>query len=147
MNSLIEPQVIQALYRASQAGVQVDLVVRGICALRPGVKGVSENIRVRSVVGRFLEHTRVFYFENSDPGLYLSSADWMGRNFFNRVETCFPVLDDPLARRIMADCQLYMEDNCQSWVLRKDGTYVQQKAPANKRRCAQELLLEKLSGS
>jgi polyphosphate kinase len=147
MNSLIEPQVIQALYRASQAGVQVDLVVRGICALRPGVKGVSENIRVRSIVGRFLEHTRVFYFENSDPGLYLSSADWMGRNFFNRVETCFPVLDDLLARRIMADCQLYMEDNCQSWVLRKDGTYVQQKAPANKRRCAQELLLEKLSGS
>ena len=147
MNSLIEPQVIQALYRASQAGVQVDLVVRGICALRPGVKGVSENIRVRSIVGRFLEHTRVFYFENSDPGLYLSSADWMGRNFFNRVETCFPVLDDPLAQRIMADCQLYMEDNCQSWVLRKDGTYVQQEAPANKRRCAQELLLEKLSGS
>ncbi len=147
MNSLIEPQVIQALYRASQAGVQVDLVVRGICALRPGVKGVSENIRVRSIVGRFLEHTRVFYFENSDPGLYLSSADWMGRNFFNRVETCFPVLDDLLARRIMADCQLYLEDNCQSWVLQKSGTYVQQRAPANKRRCAQELLLEKLSAS
>jgi len=147
MNSLIEPQVIQALYRASQAGVQVDLVVRGICALRPGVKGVSENIRVRSIVGRFLEHTRVFYFENSDPGLYLSSADWMGRNFFNRVETCFPVLDDPLAQRIMGDCKLYLEDNCQAWLLQSDGTYVQQKAPANKRRCAQELLMEKLSGS
>jgi polyphosphate kinase len=147
MNALIEPQVIQALYRASQAGVQVDLVVRGICALRPGVKGVSENIRVRSVVGRFLEHTRVFYFENSDPGLYLSSADWMGRNFFNRVETCFPILDEELAQRIMADGRLYLEDNCQAWLLQTDGTYVQQRAPASKRRCAQELLMERLAGS
>ncbi len=147
MNSLVEPQVIQALYRASQAGVKVDLVVRGVCALRPGVKGVSENIRVRSIVGRFLEHTRVFYFENSDPGLYLSSADWMGRNFFNRVETCFPILDEQLVSRIMAECRLYLEDNCQSWSLQTDGTYVQQKAPASKRRCAQEQLLEKLSTS
>ncbi len=147
MNSLVEPQVIQALYRASQAGVKVDLVVRGVCALRPGVKGVSERIQVRSVVGRFLEHTRVFYFENSDPGLYLSSADWMGRNFFNRVETCFPILDEQLEQRILAELRLYLEDNCQSWVLQTDGTYVQQKAPASKRRCAQEQLLEKLSTS
>ena len=144
---MVEPQVIQALYRASQAGVVVELLVRGVCALRPGVKGVSENIRVRSIVGRFLEHTRVFYFENSDPGLYLSSADWMGRNFFNRVETCFPILDEQLEQRIMAEVRLYLDDNCQSWELRTDGTYVQQKAPASKRRCAQELLLEKLSAS
>ena len=125
----------------------VELLVRGVCALRPGVKGVSENIRVRSIVGRFLEHTRVFYFENSDPGLYLSSADWMGRNFFNRVETCFPILDEQLEQRIMAEVRLYLDDNCQSWELRTDGTYVQHKAPASKRRCAQELLLEKLSAS
>jgi len=145
MNALIEPQVIQALYRASQAGVQVDLVVRGICALRPGVKGVSENIRVRSIVGRFLEHTRVFYFQNSDPSLYLSSADWMGRNFFNRVETCFPILDEKLAERIISECQLYLEDNCQAWVLQPDGSYRQETAPASKRRCAQEQLLAKLA--
>jgi polyphosphate kinase len=145
MNSLIEPQVVQALYRASQAGVTVDLVVRGICALRPGVKGVSDNIRVRSVVGRFLEHTRVFYFRNADPALYLSSADWMGRNFFSRVETCFPVLDEALAERIITECQLYLEDNCQAWVLQADGRYRQEKAAAGKRRCAQEQLLARLA--
>jgi len=145
MNSLIEPQVIQALYRASQAGVKVDLVVRGICALRPGVKGVSENIRVRSVVGRFLEHTRVFYFHNADPPLYLSSADWMGRNFFSRVEACFPILDEKLAKRILAECQLYLEDNCQAWALKPDGSYRQERAPAAKRRCAQEQLLARLA--
>ena len=145
MNSLIEPQVVQALYRASQAGVKVDLVVRGICALRPGVKGVSDNVRVRSVVGRFLEHTRVFYFQNADPSLYLSSADWMGRNFFSRVETCFPILDEKLAKRILAECELYLEDNCQAWVLQPDGSYRQERAPAAKRRCAQELLLARLA--
>ncbi|MEZ5560826.1 MAG: polyphosphate kinase 1 [Pseudomonadales bacterium] len=147
MNSLIEPQVIQALYRASQAGVKVDLVVRGICALRPGVKGVSDNIQVRSVVGRFLEHTRVFYFHNGAQQLYLSSADWMGRNFFNRVETCFPVLDDRLAKRIMDECALYLSDNCQAWLLQSDGSYRQQTPPAGKRRSAQETLMVKLAES
>jgi polyphosphate kinase len=147
MNSLIEPQVIQALYRASQAGVKVDLVVRGICALRPGIEGVSTNIQVRSVVGRFLEHTRVFQFDNDgDPIVFLSSADWMGRNFFNRVETCFPIEDPALKKRIMRECHLYLADNCQAWLLGSDGRYEKIEPPAGKRCAAQETLLRELSG-
>ena len=145
MNALIEPQIIQALYRASQAGVKVDLIVRGICALRPGVKGVSENIRVRSVIGRFLEHTRVFYFENGDPKLYMSSADWMGRNFFSRVETCFPVHDPKLVTRVLRELQLYLADNCQAWALQSDGSYRRATAPRGKRRSAQDTLLHDLA--
>jgi polyphosphate kinase len=124
MNSLLEPQVIAALYDASRAGVQVDLIVRGICALRAGVPGLSENISVRSIVGRFLEHTRVFYFHNDGAEeLFLSSADWMERNLFHRVEACFPVLDPEHARRIVDDLELYLEDNAQAWTLHGDGTY------------------------
>ena len=146
MNSLIEPQVIQALYAASQAGVQVDLVVRGICSLRPGVPGISDNIRVRSIIGRFLEHTRVFYFENSgEARIYLSSADWMGRNFFDRVETCFPVENKPLKKRISRELRMYLSDNCQAWVLQPDGDYERLSAPAHKRKSAQELLLGRLA--
>lgn len=146
MNSLVEPQVIQALYRASRAGVKIDLVVRGICALRPGIRGVSANIRVRSVIGRFLEHTRVFHFENGgDPKLYLSSADWMGRNFFNRVETCFPIEDQVIRRRILAECRLYLTDNSQAWQLGADGSYVRVRA-SGARKCAQETLLAEISG-
>ncbi len=147
MNSLVEPQVIQALYRASQAGVKVDLVVRGICALRPGVKGVSSNIRVRSIVGRFLEHTRVFHFENDgDPKLYLSSADWMGRNFFNRVETCFPVEEPQLMKRILSECRLYLTDNSQAWQLNQDGSYARVQTGSGGRKSAQETLLRDLAG-
>ena len=92
MNALVEQQSIEALYRAARAGVKVDLIVRGVCALRPGVPGISENIRVRSIVGRFLEHSRAFYFENGgEPELYCASADWMERNFFRRVEVAFPI--------------------------------------------------------
>jgi polyphosphate kinase len=145
MNSLVEPQIIEALYRASQAGVSVDLIVRGICALRPGVEGVSERIHVRSIIGRFLEHTRVFVFENGDPQVYLSSADWMGRNFFSRVETCFPILDPGLARRIRNELQLYLDDNCQAWVLQPDGSYQQLTVPEDARRNAQERLLAQLA--
>ena len=145
MNALIEPQIIQALYRASQAGVKIDLIVRGICALRPGVKGVSENIRVRSIVGRFLEHTRVCYFENADPGLYLSSADWMGRNFFSRVESCFPVRNPGLVKRILAELQLYLGDNAQAWIAQADGSYKPATAPKGKRKSAQEVLLRELA--
>jgi polyphosphate kinase len=141
MNSLVEPQIIEALYRASQAGVAVDLIVRGVCALRPGVEGVSERIRVRSIIGRFLEHTRVFVFENGDPQVYLSSADWMGRNFFSRVETCFPILDPALARRIVGELDFYLADNCQAWELQSDGSYRQVVAPENERFSAQEALL------
>ena len=149
MNSLVEPQIIQALYRASQAGVKVELIVRGICALRPGVAGVSENIRVRSIVGRFLEHTRVFYFENDGaPRVYLSSADWMGRNFFNRVEVCFPVEDEALKRRVVAESfDNYLKDNRQAWELQNDGAYQAATGPSGKRRSAQESLLAALAAS
>ncbi len=147
MNSLIEPQIIQALYRASQAGVQVDLIVRGICGLRPGVEGVSENIRVRSIVGRFLEHPRVFYFQNGgEPKVFISSADWMGRNFFNRVETCLPVENKSLRRRIVKETfDTYLDDNTQSWLLQSDGTYTAVEHEPGNRSSAQEKLLTQLA--
>ncbi len=104
MNALVEPQAIEALYRASRAGVEIDLIVRGACALRPGVPGVSENITVRSLVGRFLEHSRVFYFENGgEPEMFAASADWMERNFFRRVEVAFPIQRDTHRERILRD--------------------------------------------
>jgi polyphosphate kinase len=133
MNSLIEPRVIQALYRASGAGVQVKLLVRGICCLRPKVPGVSENIEVRSVLGRFLEHSRVFYFGNDgQPELFLSSADWMPRNFFRRVEVAFPIKDPKLRDRAAEESLFsYMRDNTQAWILQKDGSYLKQTAAAN----------------
>ena len=147
MNALIEPQMILALYRASQAGVKVDLIVRGICGLRPGVKGVSDNISVRSIVGRFLEHTRVFYFENGgEPKVFISSADWMGRNFFNRVETCLPIEDKSVRRRIIKESfDTYLDDNAQAWSLQSDGTYSAVPNQPGKRRSAQESLLAQLA--
>ena len=124
VNNLVEPQSIQALYDASKAGVSVDLIVRGMCCLRPGLPGISENIRVRSIVGRFLEHSRVYYFENGgEPDLYLASADWMPRNFFRRVEVAFPVTEPELRKRIMDELGLYLKDNTQAWELEADGTY------------------------
>src|SRR5947208_16083748 len=104
MNALIEPKVIETLYRASPAGVKIDLTVRGVCSLRPGIPGLSENIRVRSVIGRFLEHSRIFYFLNvGQEDLYLSSADWLGRNFCGRIELCFPVLDRRIKERVIQE--------------------------------------------
>ena len=146
MNQLIERDVIQALYRASQAGVPVQLIVRGICSLRPGVAGVSENITVRSIVGRFLEHTRIFLFENGgDEKVYLSSADWMERNFFSRVETCFPIEDEELRRTVIEQgLQPYLRDNSQAWELQADGSY-QRAESGSERSNAQEWLLEKLT--
>ena len=147
MNQLIEDDVIQALYRASQAGVRVRLVVRGICSLRPGIKGVSENIDVRSIVGRFLEHARIFVFENAgQPKVYLSSADWMGRNFFSRVEACFPIEDKRIRKAVLQEgIDPYLDDNTQAWVLRSDGSYERAECGTDDRRCAQEELLEKLT--
>lgn len=124
MNSLYDEELVNELYSASQAGVQIDLIVRGVCQLRPGVAGLSENIRVRSIIGRFLEHHRVFYFENNgNPELYCSSADWMVRNMFHRVETCFPIKHKKIRDRILEDLDLYLRDNTHAWLLQEDGTY------------------------
>jgi polyphosphate kinase len=124
MNALIEPEIIKALYRASQAGVPIDLVVRGACSLRPGVEGLSENIRVRSIVGRLLEHSRVYTFENDgQPEVWAASADWMGRNLFRRVETCFPVEDPILRDRVLAELDTFIRDDRNAWLLRPDGRY------------------------
>lgn len=144
MNALIEPQIIHALYEASQAGVKVDLIVRGVCALRPGIKGVSENIQVRSIVGRFLEHTRIFHFHaEGEEIVYLSSADWMGRNFFNRVETCVPVEEKRLRNRVMKEGLLdYLGDNTQSWLLQPDGSWKRVTHGSHRPRSAQRELLE-----
>lgn len=147
MNSLTEPRIIKALYQASQAGVKVQCIVRGMCRLVPGIKGVSENIEVRSIIGRFLEHTRVYYFANDgDKKVFGASADWMERNLFKRVETCFPIENDKWARRIINELDLYLQDNCQSWVLQPDGSY--EKATVAKEGeviNAQQVLLEKYS--
>ena len=125
MNALNEAQVIRALYAASQAGVQIDLIVRGACTLRPGVDGVSDNIRVRSIVGRFLEHSRVYWFGNDGaPELYCASADWLERNLLRRVESCFPILDPALVARIRGEVlQNYLDDNVNAWELGSDGEY------------------------
>ncbi len=125
MNSLLEPTIIQALYEASQAGVRVDLIVRGVCTLRPGVPGLSERITVRSIVGRFLEHSRVYYFLNGgDEKVYLSSADWMDRNFFRRVEIAFPVLDPRLKKRVISEAfTVALRDSSLAWIQDADGNY------------------------
>ena len=131
-NSLQDPEICRALYRASQAGVKVLLNVRGICCLRPGVAGVSENIEVRSIVDRFLEHARVFYFRNGGhEEVYLSSADWMQRNLSKRLELLFPVIDPNHRRRLIDALETYFADNVKAWRLREDGTYerVAQKGP------------------
>lgn len=150
MNSLLESDVIEALYRASTAGVKVDLIVRGVCALRPGVPGLSENIRVRSIVGRFLEHSRIFYFRNGgDERVWLSSADWMDRNFFRRIELCFPVQDTKLKRRVISEgLKPYLEDNVQAWEMDGEGGYTRKRparGPKAVRRNAQEQLLALLA--
>ncbi len=147
MNSLVEPRIIRALYRASRAGVRVDLIVRGACCLRPGLEGVSENIRVRSIVGRFLEHTRVFYFHNrGTPRVYCASADWMDRNFFRRVETAFPIEDPALRERVINEGLVaYLNDNSQAWVLESDGSYRRLEPGEARPRCAQQQLLEQLA--
>ena len=147
MNALNEPQVVRALYAASQAGVQVDLIVRGACTLRPGVPGVSDNIRVRSIVGRFLEHSRVYWFGNDGkPDLFGASADWLERNLLRRVETCFPILDPDLAARVQREAlENYLADNVDAWELGADGVYRPcTPAPGQAPYSAQQALLEAL---
>jgi polyphosphate kinase len=144
MNALVEPEIIRALYRASIAGVKVDLIIRGICCLRPGIKGVSENIQVRSIIGRFLEHTRVFYFHNDgEPNLYCASADWMPRNLFHRVEACFPIEEKrPRDQIIKFGLLNYLSDNSQAWILQSDGSYKRARSGNAKPRASQAILLE-----
>ena len=148
VNAITERQLIDALYRASQAGVQVDLIIRSMCCLRPQVAGLSENIRVRSVVGRFLEHTRVYYFANAgEPRLYGASADWMDRNLFSRVETCFPFDSGVLRKRVYQQGLLnYLQDNQQAWELQQDGTWLRVTVKEGEQpHMAQQILLDKLN--
>jgi len=132
MNALLEEGVIRALYQASQAGVEIDLIVRGACALRPGVKGLSDRIRVRSILGRFLEHHRIWYFENAgDPDVWLSSADWMGRNLFRRIEVAFPVRDPVLRRRVVDEgLRVHLADDRNAWLLSANGTWTKSRPRA-----------------
>ncbi|KZZ10829.1 RNA degradosome polyphosphate kinase, partial [Oleiphilus sp. HI0078] len=149
VNAVSEPKIIRALYRASQAGVPIKLIVRGICCLRPGLEGISETIEVRSVIGRFLEHTRVYWFHNDgNDQIYGASADWMTRNLLKRVETCFPMEDKKLVERVKAEIGFYLSDNCQSWIMDTEGKYhLNQPAEAESRVCAQQYLLEHLAST
>jgi polyphosphate kinase len=145
LNALNEAHVIEALYRASQAGVEIDLIVRGACTLRPGLPGISERIRVRSIIGRFLEHSRVYWFANDgEPELYCASADWMERNLMRRIEVAFPILDPELAARVFEETLANgLADNTQAWLLRDDGSYARAEPGKNPRYSAQEGLLER----
>ena len=125
VNAVVEPLAIQALYRASQAGVKIQMIVRGMCCLRPNIAGISENIEVRAIVGRFLEHARIYAFHNDgNQEVYASSADLMNRNMFKRVEVCFPIENKKLAQRILRNLDLYLNDNSQAWIMQSDGSYV-----------------------
>lgn len=147
VNALTEAQVIHSLYRAAVAGVKIDLIIRGICCLRPDVNGVSNNIRVRSIVGRFLEHTRVYYFENDGKQeIFASSADLMERNLSQRVEVCFPLRTQSIQDRVMEDLNSYLNDNKQAWILNKDGSYDRAKLDSSESPVsAQSVLLDKLT--
>ncbi|GGY42438.1 polyphosphate kinase 1 [Pseudoduganella albidiflava] len=147
VNAMVDESVIRALYAASQDGVKIDLIVRGACTLRPGVPGLSENIKVRSIIGRFLEHSRIYYFRNDlAHDVYLASADWMSRNLFRRIEVAFPVLDRALKRRVMAEgLNPYLKDNTNAWELESDGHY-QRRKPRGKQQPfgAQQYLMKTL---
>ncbi len=146
VNAIVEEQAIQALYRASRAGVEIRLIVRGICCLKPGIPGVSEKIEVRSIIGRFLEHSRVYVFENDgNPEIYAASADLMNRNMFSRVETCFPIENSKLRERIMHDLDCYLKDDSQAWILQNDGSYLHMQPKGEKPFQAQMVLLEEMA--
>ena len=146
VNALIEPTIINALYAASNAGVEIDLIVRGICILRPGIPGLSENIRVRSIIGRLLEHSRVYYFANNgNEKLLCGSADWMERNFFRRIEVCFPLRRKSHIEQVKNDLQRYLDDNQGAWAMQADGSYVRLSSDDDIQRSAQAELLSELS--
>jgi polyphosphate kinase len=147
MNALLEPEIIAALYEASQAGVRIDLIVRGVCALRPGIRGVSDNIRVRSILGRFLEHSRVYYFYNDGAeDVYLSSADWMDRNFFRRIEVCFPILTPRLKRRVIREgLKPFLAADIEAWEMQPSGQYRRRKGARGKRGSVHRLLLAEIA--
>ncbi len=144
MNALVDPQLIATLYEASQAGVQIDLIVRGICCLRPGVEGVSDNIRVLSIIGRFLEHSRIFYFHNrGQEEVYIGSADWMPRNLDRRVEAITPVEDPEIAKDLQEIMGIMLADNRQAWDLQPDGRYIQRHpADGTNAQSAQQILMD-----
>lgn len=146
MNSLTDPDIIRELYSAARNGVKIDLIIRGICCLKPGIPGISENIRVVSIIGRFLEHTRVFYFANNLHPVYCSSADWMERNLMHRIEVAFPILRKKWITRILEELELYLKDRCQSWELQSDGGYLHLSPDeCDKRDPVQTLLLQQLA--
>jgi len=149
VNALLERAVIEALYEASRAGVTIDLIVRGVCALRPGVPGLSENIRVRSVVGRFLEHSRIYHFWNDGArDVWLASADWMDRNLLRRVEVAFPVLDARLKKRVLEEGLLeHLHDNASAWIMDAQGGYQRRRPRGARRRVSQQRLLARIAGA
>jgi polyphosphate kinase len=141
MNALVDPTIIALLYEASKAGVQIDLVVRGICSLRPGLAGVSETIRVRSIIDRFLEHSRLFWFSNAGAAeIYLGSADWMERNLDRRVEAVVPVEDPGLRCQLEHLLKLYLEDNSSAWQMDGTGRYERCRSAGIERRAQDELM-------
>jgi polyphosphate kinase len=145
MNQLQDPLIIQELYRASQAGVPIELNVRGLCCLRPGVPGLSETIRVYSIVGRFLEHSRIYCFANAGrPEYYIGSADWMTRNLDRRVETIMPVCDEVVKGQLAAILDTYSGDNCSSWECQPEGHYLRRTpAQGEPRRAAQQQFIQR----
>ena len=142
MNALVDPAIIALLYEASQAGVSIDLVVRGMCSLRPGIDGISNNIRVSSVIGRFLEHSRLFWFANGGSSeMYIGSADWMGRNLDRRVEAVVPVEDANLHQKLLRLIDAYLADNCTAWEMQQDGSFVR-RIPEEENVAVQARLIE-----
>jgi polyphosphate kinase len=148
MNALTDPDLIHALIRAGQQGAQIDLIVRGACMLPAALPGITDNIRVRSIIGRFLEHSRVFYFEiGAAQELYLASADWMSRNMTRRIELAWPVVDPVLRRRIIDECLLaYLYDTRNAWTLESDGQYHRVEKKGHKVQSAQALLMQQYAG-
>ena len=148
VNALLDPTVIEALYQASQDGVKIDLIVRGVCALRPGVPGLSKTIRVRSVIGRFLEHSRIYHFHaDGRDEVWLASADWMGRNLYRRVEVAFPVRDRRLKTRVLSEgISVHLRDNASAWTMDAEGTYTRRRPRGPRTIVSQQALLAKLAG-